>query len=196
MSKLNIKSSLLPAKKGFTLVELMVAVAVLAILTMVALPSLSDFSVRMRVDNEISELNRLLLTARNVAINEGVNVTVCPLVAKTCTTSWGKELSVFTDFDGDGVYEPTATPAERIIKVKSAIKTNDKLQYSKSSVMYASTGLLASTAAITPLSYCPYGNANRSRGIMVSSSGRIYSTSDTDNDDKDEDRSGNEVVCS
>lgn len=189
MSKLN----LFTIKNGFTLIELMIAIAVVAILTMVALPNLNSFTVRMRVDNEISELNRLLLTARNVAVNEGISVTVCSLSLNSCTANWKNELSVFTDVNSNGVFEPLLN--ERIIKVKSAIKSNDKLQYGQNNVTYASTGLMTSAASNTPFSYCPIEDATRARGIVISISGRIYSTSDIDNDDKDEDRSGNEITC-
>jgi len=184
---------LLSKNNGFTLVELMVAIAIVAILMMVALPNLNSFIVRMRVDNEISELNRLLLTARNIAVNEGISVTVCPLTSNNCTANWQNELSAFTDANGNGVFEPLLN--ERIIKVKGAIKNNDKLQYGQSNVTYASTGLMISTVSTIPFRYCPIEDAARSRGIVISSSGRIYSTSDTDKDDKDEDRSGNEIIC-
>jgi len=180
-------------KNGFTLVELMVAIAVVAILMMVALPNLNSFTVRMRVDNEISELNRLLLTARNVSVNDGVSVTVCPLTSNICTANWQNELSAFTDANSNGVFEPLLN--ERIVKVKAAIKSNDKLQYGKNNVTYAATGLMTSAISNTPFSYCPIEDATYSRGIIISSSGRIYSTSDIDNDDKDEDRSGNEITC-
>ena len=188
-----LRLSLSPKKNGFTIVELMIAIAVVAILTMIALPSLNNFTIRMRVDNEISELNRLLLTARNVAVNEGINVAVCPLISNNCTANWKNELSVFTDANSNGIFESALN--ERIIKVKAAIKSNDKLQYGQNIVMYASTGLMVSAVSSTPFSYCPVEDVNRSRGIVISSSGRVYSTSDIDNDDKDEDRSGNEITC-
>ena len=91
-----IKNSL-AYKKGFSLIELMVAIAVAAILSAIALPRLNVFLIQMRVDNEVSELQRLLLTARNMAINTGKNTTVCPLSGTSCTTNWHNEISVFTN---------------------------------------------------------------------------------------------------
>ena len=84
-------------KQGFTLVEVIVAIAVVGILSAIALPSMGDFLVKMRVDNEISEMQRLLLTARNIAINTGKNTTVCPLSGKNCTSNWQNKISVFTN---------------------------------------------------------------------------------------------------
>ena len=45
--------------KGFTIVELMVTIAIAGIITMIALPNLNDFFFFFRVDNEIAQLNRL-----------------------------------------------------------------------------------------------------------------------------------------
>lgn len=182
-----------PHKQGFTLIELMVAIAVVAILSAIALPSLSDFLIRMRVDNEISEMQRLLLTARNMAINTGKNTTVCPLSGGVCTTNWQNEISVFTNGDNALTTNNTFAAPDELVKVKDAIKTGDQLQYSQTSVVYAPDGRLLTTAA--SFNYCPKGQAARSRGIDISMSGRSYTSSDTDSDDKDEDRNGAEIVC-
>lgn len=180
-------------KQGFTLVELMIAIAVVAILSAIALPSMSNFLVKMRVDNEISEMQRLLLTARNMAINTGKNTTVCPLSSGVCTTNWQNEISVFTNGVNTLATNNTFAAPDELIKIKDAIKTGDRLQYSQVSVIYTPAGRLITTAA--SFSYCPKGEADSSRGIDVSISGRSYTSSDTDNDGKDEDRNNAEIVC-
>jgi len=180
-------------KQGFTLIELMVAIAVVSILSAIALPSMNDFLVKMRVDNEISEMQRLLLTARNMAINTGKNTTVCPLSSGVCTTSWQNEISVFTNNVNTVANSNAFVVPDELIKIKEAIKSGDKLQYSQTSVIYSPTGRLITTAA--RFSYCPKGQDNKARGIDVSVSGRSYTSSDTDNDGKDENRSGAAIVC-
>ena len=79
---------------GFTIPELMIGIAIVGILTTIALPQINDFTVSLRVDREISELNRLILTARNGAINSGNNVIICPLSPK-CSANWHNKISVF-----------------------------------------------------------------------------------------------------
>ena len=82
----------------------------------------------MRVDNEISLLHRMLLLARNSAINNELYVTICPLNdSNICTDNWQGQLSVFSDINKNRVYE--ANNDELLLKVKPAIKNNDKLQY-------------------------------------------------------------------
>lgn len=180
-------------KQGFTLVEVMVAIAVISIISAIALPNMSNFLVKMRVDNEISEMQRLLLTARNMAINTGKNTTVCPLSSGVCTTNWQNEISVFTNSANTLVTNNTFAAPDELVKIKEAIKSGDTLDYSQVSVVYTPTGRLITTA--DSFSYCPKDKDDQARGISISLSGRSYTSSDTDSDGKDEDRAGNEIVC-
>ena len=182
-------------KKGFTLVELMVAIAVVAILSAIALPNMNEFLVKMRVDNEISEMQRLLLTARNMAINTGQNTTVCPLTSGSCTTNWGNEISVFINDSNSTNNDKYNSVTEELIKTKDAINTGDKLQFAYSAIVYTPSGQIATPTAASNFNYCPKDKDDLSRGISVSLSGRSYTSSDTDNDNKDENREGNEIVC-
>lgn len=147
----------------------------------------------MRVDNEISEMQRLLLTARNMAINTGRNTTVCPLTSGVCTTNWQNEISVFTNGDNAVATNNTFADPDALIKVKDAIKTGDRLQFTNVSVIYAPSGQLITAQG--SFSYCPQNADEASRGIDLSISGRSYISSDTDNDGKDENRNGNEIAC-
>ncbi|NQY33525.1 MAG: type II transport protein GspH [Alteromonadaceae bacterium] len=177
--------------RGFTLIELLVTISVIAIITAIALPNLSTFLVEMRVDNQISELQRLLLLSRNTSINSGKQVIICPIETK-CSTNWHNEITVFVDDNNNGDFDATDT----IIKVKGAIKSGDKLQYGQKSLIFTETGNLTGGVAAQPFSYCPKDHPTKSRGILVSAQGRSYVTSDTDNDNIDEDRNNNEITCS
>lgn len=64
------------AQKGFTLIELMIGLAILAILVSLATPAFKDTFERSRADSDIADLVRALNLARQEAINRGVNVSV------------------------------------------------------------------------------------------------------------------------
>ncbi|MDX2367720.1 MAG: GspH/FimT family pseudopilin [Colwellia sp.] len=178
---------------GFTLIELMIGIAIVAILSATALPSLNSFTVGMRVDNEINQIHRLVLTARNSAINMEQNVIFCPLVGTTCTAGeWDKELSVFIDINNNGTYE---SATDTLLKVKNEISDGDKLIYAgNSNLTFRPTGRITANAN-TAFKYCAKNHDDMSRSITISLSGRPYQSSDTDNDGKDEDRDNNEISC-
>ena len=178
MKKFNNQSAKanLPTKfhKGFTIVELMVTIAIAGILATIAMPNLSEFLVRMRVDNELTELHRLLLTARNSAINTGLNTTICPLntaTPQTCTNNWGNDISVFTNTTAiTNIMDGTDT----LIKIKAAVKTNDVLTLTNAgAIVYTPTGRTLTNNANNFI-YCPNGHSGESNGIVISTSGRSY----------------------
>jgi type IV fimbrial biogenesis protein FimT len=66
------------AGRGFTLVELMVTVTVLAILVGMAAPSFMDFMRRNQVGSQANEFLGALRLARATAISENRFVSICP----------------------------------------------------------------------------------------------------------------------
>jgi len=178
---------------GFTLIELMISVSITSILVAIAIPNYNDFIVKMRVDNEISQLHRMLLITRNTAINSGQRTIICPLDnALKCTTQWQNELSIFIDVNDNKEFDNN----EKIISMKASINSNDKLVYGKgrTKITFKPTGQLSGLANGT-FRYCPISYKKYSRGIIVARSGRLYQSSDIDNDGIDENRGNKEISC-
>jgi len=191
------KASLsLKKTRAFTLIELMISISITSILIAIAIPNYNDFIVKMRVDNEISQLHRLLLITRNAAINAGLPATLCPLNEQQhCNSQWQGELSVFMDLNDNQIYEPTN--GEELLRIKPLIKQTDKLQYGlgRTRIKFASTGRTAGWGSNGTFIYCPKGYPQASRAISIRTSGRFYTSTDSDNDGKDDLRSGKEIRC-
>lgn len=177
-------------QQGFTLIELMVTIAILGIVLTVGLPNLGKFTAQMRVDNRVAELQRLLLTARSVAVNTGANTMVCPIDANDVCVDiddWTGRIGVVSTIDG-------------LIKERAAIDSLDKLQFSHTSVFtsnditYTPSGQL-NTSKTGTFSYCPHGYAEVSRGVSLSLAGRAYMSADLNGDGYEQDRDGVTITC-
>jgi prepilin-type N-terminal cleavage/methylation domain-containing protein len=92
-------------EKGFTLVELSIAVAVAALLLIIALPNYSSYRKTLVQWQVREQLLQDLRTARQTAITEHSRVTVVfgNGIANTNITTY----SVHTDENGDGVAQST-----------------------------------------------------------------------------------------
>jgi type IV fimbrial biogenesis protein FimT len=114
--------------RGFTMIELAVVMIMVAILTMIAIPSFQYITTANRISSEINSLLGDLQYARIEAVKEGYPVTVCPSSnGTTCTVgnNWAIGWIVFADSNGDGVVG--TAPVEAILRVEPAIPNGDTL---------------------------------------------------------------------
>jgi prepilin-type N-terminal cleavage/methylation domain-containing protein len=107
------------AQKGFQLVELLVALAVLASLLALGLPSLMESSGDLRLRMAAGEVAGVLRSARSFAVRYNANVAV-----KFRTEGNGEiTFTLYRDGDGDGVLnrdidagtDPMVAPPQRLV---------------------------------------------------------------------------------
>ncbi|GHG02439.1 hypothetical protein GCM10017161_34130 [Thalassotalea marina] len=178
--------------KGMTLIEILITLTIIGLASLIALPALSEFTVKTRVDAEVIELQRFLITARNAAINSGKQVTVCPLSNGACTNGWKNQLTIFVNENDNNNYNAAN---EQIVKIKADISSDDIIKFTGgATLVYSPTGRLIGGNNVA-FTYCPKNYNALARGVNIALSGRAYLTQDTDNDGKDEDRNGNELNC-
>lgn len=67
-----------PKQKGFTLVEALVAIAIVAVLTAIAMPNLRTFLVGSQIRSAVNDWTLALQTARSEAVRQRMRVRICP----------------------------------------------------------------------------------------------------------------------
>ena len=97
--------------KGFTLVELLVVIALAATLTMIAIPALRDMIMRNRIQAASSEFQSALAIARGEAIKRGgdAKVTIVANTGTAASPNWASGVTVFYDttLNANGNVPPT-----------------------------------------------------------------------------------------
>lgn len=99
--------------RGFTIVELMVTIAVATILLAVAAPNYTTFIRNSQLSDAVGEFMSAVNAARGNAIKQGINTFLVP----TTGTDWSTGWYVFADGNWDGVY--TASDPKDVLIMQS-----------------------------------------------------------------------------
>jgi type IV fimbrial biogenesis protein FimT len=146
--------------RGFTLLELMVTLAVLAVLITVGIPAFGDMVRNNRVTAQTNELVSALNIARSEAVKRGRNVQV---VVTSPVGGWSAEVSV-VGAGGD--------PLRRVDRADSLVTVN------AATVTFRPTGvpLAAVDFGMQPQSEC---SGQQRRQVAVTASGQVRTTRQT-----------------
>jgi type IV fimbrial biogenesis protein FimT len=103
------------ATRGFTLLELMAAVAVLGVLLAVGVPSFGNIIRKNRMATHTNALVSALAVARSEAVKRSDPVTVCSTDAAqaACILGWSNGWIMFTDGGAPGTVDPTDVILQR-----------------------------------------------------------------------------------
>lgn len=163
---------------GFTAIELMVVVAIVAVLAALAGPSFRDLMDGFRVRAATEELTNSIYFARSEAIKRGGLVSVRKNCAAGTAQEWQCGWIVFTDANNDGVLNGT----DAILQTFPVLP-NINVNHIANSAFYKVdrwgqiSGLGAASFSITPE---PLGVASRhATALCIAAGGRIKSTKGT-----------------
>ena len=115
-------------RTGFTVIELMITVAIVAILATIAAPSLRDLTQNARMTSLANDLMTDLSVARGEAVKRGVSVTICSSNNGTsCTASeWRYGWIVFAETNLGGTEGSVDSGEGPPLKVASKINGADE----------------------------------------------------------------------
>jgi len=164
---------------GFTLIELMVTLAVLAIVLAIAMPNFSSLQAGTRLTAQVNDLVSMLSYARLEALKRGSRVTVCKSAdGASCTTggNWEQGWVVFNDNCPTGTVGVIDTAcSEAVLKRRMALVTGYTLSGETNIadlVTFTSTGAPQQNGTF---SLC---SSDASKSVVLSGTGRL-SVSDT-----------------
>ena len=166
--------------RGFTLIELMITLAVVGIVLLTGLPSLNNMTDSNRLVSQINSLSGSLALARSEAIKSGKVVTICASSNTTScnVTTWHSGWIVFTDLNKDTVFDGGT---DTMIQIQGALNGGPslKLTLSDNTGTYqflpdgSSRDSNSSGSTIGTFILCPKDNdANKAKALNVNFIGR------------------------
>ena len=156
-------------QKAITLVELIIALSVLAILTAIASPGLTSLFQRIRMDNDVNKLMHSFHRARQNALVTGVATALCPSGdGMQCDDSrnWADGWVVFANTDGDE--PPAIDPGEPILK-RGGPSRNLRIQTNRRAYILRPFGLRSTNGTLT---WCDGRGASYARALVISYTGK------------------------
>ncbi len=156
-------------QQAFSLIELMVTIAIVGILLLIGLPNMSDFIKNERLTSQINSLNSHLQFARNESVTRNSQVIVCSSSSgSTCSGNWKDGWIIFVDKDAND----SLSDGDEIIKVHEALTGGTTLVSSGgSTIIYDNRGFSPNSSST--FSICDDRGASKGKAISISNTGRI-----------------------
>lgn len=163
-------------QRGFTAFELMVTMAIAALLMSTAVPAIKNYTWNLRLRSAIDLLQTDLNLARGRAINHNIQTVICPSadgIDCSGSSNWQNGWIVFTDINGDRQKQTS----ERMLKQAGMVEF---LEISSSRGRTYLRFFANGTAPGTNISilFCDRRGAEHAERLIVSNSGRIRLATD------------------
>lgn len=152
-------------KNGFTLMELLITIAIVAIIAVAGIPMFGDLVKNNRMTAQANSIITAMHSARNESINRGVSVRIEPIVAGS---DWSAGWRIRIDGNNDNDFSDSEDVVTRSFdEVKSSSLTS-----SVDTITYTPNGQVTSAATLTLLADECTGEHRRV--INIKASGHVW----------------------
>lgn len=162
---------------GFGLIELVVAIAIVAVLTAAALPSFRELSRRMTISENTNNLVGALNTSRAEAVKRGSMVAVVGTGNDWSAGGW--------QVQADSDHDDTITSSDDVLSTYAALTNSYTVKTlvtggTDAQIVFNSQGSLSGPATQADINVCrPDHEAEQSTWIHIAASGEISSRRNT-----------------
>jgi type IV fimbrial biogenesis protein FimT len=154
---------------GFTFLELLITLAIAAIVMAFAVPALSQFIQNDRLTTQINTLVSHLALARSQAVTRNQQVILCPSQNQTsCAGTWNGGWILFADINGDSALDAD----DEILRVQQALEGNNTLTTTvNGNIIYDYRGFASDSNG--SFSLCDDRGVDNLRAISITNTGRV-----------------------
>lgn len=156
--------------QGFTLLELLIALAIISVLMAIGVPSMRDFIKNDRLVTQINTLVGHLAYARSEAALRHQSVVICASSTRTScsTTNWASGWIIFVDSDNNSDF----SAGEDMLRVVDELSGGNSLSSTVGSlVTYDKRGFAPDSAGSFTL--CDDRGDAFKKSITISATGRV-----------------------
>ncbi|RBP29201.1 type IV fimbrial biogenesis protein FimT [Marinobacter pelagius] len=181
------------ALSGFTLVELLITLAIVAVIATITVPSMDNLIRQSNRHAAVSDMIGLINLARNTAIVEQQTVTLCPLDENDeCAHDWSGRITVFRDPESD----KKLSDDSEVIRVLDSRQGGEWTANTASRPYFRFMPNGTANYAIGNMIWCPADDdRTAATQLVVNWGGRVRTSRDRDGDGIGEDRHGNPIIC-
>ena len=181
-------------QRGVTLIELLIVVAIAAILAAVAVPNMAEFAKNNARSTRINDLSTAINVARNAAVTGRLPTAFCAASVSGGTTCGGTAFAngvLVVQSNTASVASPATVPVTlpvatapwRLLRViQGTAEANFAITGDVTHVIFQPTGLTLGSVANTAFTHCDSRGQSSCRAIVLSAPGHPGVTRDSDAD--------------